>query len=140
MRFILLILASIGFILFSSVWYAGPTGCEYNSTSEFSGMLKDCASGTNGVWVDDFKWDGKEATRALVVKIAKTVLSFGALFAVGAIVFAGIQYNTAYGDDEKIKKAKNTGIYAVIGLLLLVLSFPLVDILMKFIYDVWKNT
>jgi hypothetical protein len=42
------------------------------------------------------------------------VIAFGALFAIGALVFTGIQYTMSYGDDEKIKKAKTTGIYALI--------------------------
>jgi hypothetical protein len=67
------------------------------------------------------------------------VISFGALFAIGAIVFSGIQYTTSYGDDEKVKKAKMTGIYAVIGLFLLLLAFPLVDILINFIYSLAQN-
>jgi Type IV secretion system pilin len=67
------------------------------------------------------------------------VISFGALFAIGAIVFSGIQYTTSYGDDEKVKKAKMTGIYAVIGLFLLLLAFPLVDILINFIYSLARN-
>ena len=46
--------------------------------------------------------------KALIKSVAKTVISFGALFAIGAIVFSGIQYTTSYGDDEKVKKAKTT--------------------------------
>jgi Type IV secretion system pilin len=69
------------------------------------------------------------------VKIANRVLSFGALFAIGAIVFSGIKYTTSAGDDEKTKSAKNILIYAIIGLLLLLTAFPLVDIIVKFIYN-----
>ena len=72
--------------------------------------------------------------KALIKSVAKTVISFGALFAIGAIVFSGIQYTTSYGDDEKVKKAKTTGVYAIIGLFLLLLAFPLVDILVNFVY------
>jgi Type IV secretion system pilin len=63
------------------------------------------------------------------------VIAFGSLFAIGAIVFSGIQYTTSYGDDEKVKKAKTTGIYAISGLLLLLLAFPLVDIIINFVYS-----
>ena len=63
------------------------------------------------------------------------MIAFGALFAVGAVVFSGIQYTTSYGDDEKIKKAKNTGVYALIGLILLLVAFPSVDIVINFIYS-----
>ncbi len=63
------------------------------------------------------------------------MIEFGALFAIGAIVFSGIQYTTSYGEDEKVKKAKMTGIYALIGLLLLLIAFPLVDIIINFLYS-----
>lgn len=74
------------------------------------------------------------AIQALVKSTAKTIIAFGALFAIGAIVFSGIQYTTSYGDDEKVKKAKTTGVYAIIGLFLLLLAFPLVDIVVNFVY------
>jgi hypothetical protein len=57
---------------------------------------------------------GVTSIQKLVISIAKQVIAFGALFAIGALVFTGIQYTMSYGDDEKIKKAKNTGIYALI--------------------------
>ena len=63
------------------------------------------------------------------------MIEFGALFAIGAIVFSGIQYTTSYGEDEKVKKAKMTGIYALIGLFLLLLAFPLVNIIVNFLYS-----
>ena len=74
-----------------------------------------------------------------MVTIANRVLSFGALFAIGAIVWSGIRYTTSAGDDEKTKSAKNILIYAIIGLLLLLTAFPLVDIIVRFIYSLGKN-
>lgn len=73
--------------------------------------------------------------KQLVVDVAKKILQFGALFAVGAIVFSGIRYTTSAGDDEKLKSAKNIATYAIIGLLLLLTAFPLVDILIGFVYS-----
>ena len=84
----------------------------------------------------DFSRAGKENMHVLVADIAKGIISFGALFAIGAIVFSGVQYTTSYGDDEKIKKAKMTGIYAVTGLLLLLVAFPMVNIVIDFIYKI----
>lgn len=69
-----------------------------------------------------------------IKKIAERAISVGALIAVGAIVWAGIQYTKAYGEDESIKKAKNTGIYALIGLVLLLAAFGLVDIFINFLF------
>lgn len=55
----------------------------------------------------------------MLQSVGEKVIAFGALFAIGAIVFSGIRYTTSYGDEEKIKKAKSTAIYALIGLVLL---------------------
>jgi hypothetical protein len=71
-----------------------------------------------------------------VINIAKQVIAFGALFAIGALVFTGIQYTISYGDDEKVKKAKTTGIYALIWLLLLLVAFPMVDTVVNFVYAI----
>lgn len=65
--------------------------------------------------------------------IVERAISLGAVFAVAFLVWAGIQYTTAYGDDEKIKHAKSTGIYATAGLILLMAAFGLVDIFIGFI-------
>ena len=50
-------------------------------------------------------------------------------------MFSGIRYTTSAGDDEKVKSAKNTAVYAIIGLILLLTAFPLVDIIVNFLYD-----
>jgi hypothetical protein len=47
-----------------------------------------------------------------------------------------MRYTSSYGDDEKLKKAKTTGIYALIGLLLMMASFGLVDIIINSIYKI----
>lgn len=45
-----------------------------------------------------------------------------AIFAVGAIVFAGFTYVTSLGDEGKVGKAKKIIFYAIIGLILAILS------------------
>lgn len=67
--------------------------------------------------------------------MASRLIQFGALFAIGVIVYSGIRYTTSVWDDEKIKNAKGTLIYAVIWLILLLIAFPLVDIIIGFIYS-----
>lgn len=62
-------------------------------------------------------------TKKQIRDIATGAISFGALLAVGALVWSGIQYTKALGEDEKLKKAKMTGIYSLIGLILLLTSF-----------------
>ncbi len=137
MRIFIILIISIMSISISYLYAAVPTDCTATSDISASAYLKLCAQwGWSDNAIDPSKlWDGVTAIHELVKNTAKTVLAFGSLFAIGAIVFSGIQYTTSYGDDEKVKKAKTTGVYAIIGLLLLLLAFPLVDIVVNFIYS-----
>ena len=47
------------------------------------------------------------------------------------LIFAGLKYVTSGGDSNKIASAKNTIIYAVIGLILVVLSTVIVNFVLK---------
>jgi len=98
--------------------------------------LKACAELNPANAIDPVGWGGGvEAVKDLVKKVSKGVIAFGALLAIGAIVFSGVQYTMSYGDDEKIKKAKSTGVYAIMGLILLLVAFPFVDIMINFVYS-----
>lgn len=61
-------------------------------------------------------------------------LRYAALFAVGAIVYAGVLYTTAYGDGEKLKRAKDIVIFACIGLFLTLVSYSIVNWVLQIIY------
>lgn len=47
------------------------------------------------------------------------------------LILAGILYITAYGNDERLAKAKKTAIWAVIGLLITLFSYTIVQIIAK---------
>lgn len=134
---------SIGFILFvysfHQVTYAGDCYAIFNGDA--TKFLQDCSQvgkASQGA-VDPAIGDATDSIKTLINTIAVNVIKFGALFAIGAIVWSGIQYNIAYGDDEKIKKAKTTGIYALIGLFLLLVAFPMVNIVVEFVYRLASN-
>jgi hypothetical protein len=59
-----------------------------------------------------------------IIKIAIGVLG---LVAVVVIIVGGVSYMTAAGDPSKLKKAKDTILYAVIGLIIAALSFAITD-------------
>ena len=134
MRIIATLLILISSISIGSFCFAAAYNCPATSDLSASAYLKWCAGTPANAINPTQGGDGVTAIKALIKSVAKTVIAFGALFAIGAIVFSGIQYTTSYGDDEKVKKAKTTGVYAIIGLLLLLLAFPLVDILVNFVY------
>jgi hypothetical protein len=67
-----------------------------------------------------------------IIKAALNILSIAAgVAAVIMIVIAGIRYVTSQGDSAGISGAKNTIIYAVVGLVIVALA----QIIVKFVID-----
>ncbi len=62
----------------------------------------------------------------LIKKIVQGLLFVLGTVAVIVIIFAGIFYTTSSGDPKMVEKAKNTLMYAVIGLIVAVLSYAIV--------------
>ena len=49
------------------------------------------------------------------------------IVAVVIIIFGGVQYTTSAGDAAKVTKAKNTILYGVVGLVIALLAFAIVN-------------
>ena len=63
-----------------------------------------------------------------VVKIVvDTMLYIIGIISVVMIIFGGIKYATSAGDSNKVTSAKNTLAYAIVGLLIAVFAFALVN-------------
>ena len=72
----------------------------------------------------------------VIVKILNGIIGICGLIAVVYIVIGGINYMTSSGDAGKIKKARDTILYAVIGLIVVALAFALVNfVIVKVIYN-----
>ena len=53
------------------------------------------------------------------------------VIAVIMVIIGGINYTTSQGDPEKIKKAKNTILYGIIGLIISLLAFAIVSFVLN---------
>lgn len=62
-----------------------------------------------------------------IAKILTSVILVLGTVAVIAIIIGGVQYMTSTGDAAKTKKAKDTILYAVIGLIICALAFLIVN-------------
>lgn len=69
--------------------------------------------------------------RDLVFRYVNFALPLLTLAAFVGFVYAGFLYVTAYGSEEQTGKAKNVMIYAVIGLILVILSYSIVQLFAK---------
>ena len=63
----------------------------------------------------------------MVINILNGVIAVLGLVAVVVIIIGGINYMTSSGDAAKVKKAKDTILYGVIGLVICVLAFAIVN-------------
>jgi hypothetical protein len=67
----------------------------------------------------------------LLTQITTTVLYIVGIISVFMLIFGGIRYITSGGDSKKVTEAKNTILYAIIGLVIAVLSFAIVQFVLS---------
>lgn len=68
-----------------------------------------------------------DLTDTTVQNIFNVVLALAGALAVVFIVFGGIKYMLSQGDQNRVKQAKDTILYAAIGIVIVIVSFMLVN-------------
>ena len=68
-------------------------------------------------------------TQNLLPRIARTITGLAITLAVIALIFGSIQFLTAYGDETKLTNAKKTFTFAMIGLVISLLAFAIVQLI-----------
>lgn len=71
--------------------------------------------------------DGQDTLEGDVTGIINAVIAVLGILAVVVIILGGIQYMTSNGDSGKVKKAKDTILYGIIGLIIVILSAAIVN-------------
>lgn len=71
--------------------------------------------------------DGRNTLQADITSILNVVIGVLGLVCVIIIIIGGVNYMTSTGDAGKVKKAKDTILYGVIGLVVCALAFAIVN-------------
>lgn len=100
--------------------------CDCSTASEEIKAAAGCPGTTAPAKIED-----------VVMNIVNGVLILLATVAVIVIIIGGVQYMTSTGDAGKVKKAKDTILYAVIGLVIVALAAVIVNFVIGVIN---KNT
>jgi hypothetical protein len=103
------------------------TGCEGESGPS-AARCGACVAG-GGSWSGS-TCSGVEETsdlNSMIGTIINVIIWAVGLIAVFMIVFGGIQYSTSAGDSGKVKKAKDTIMYGIIGLVISLLAYAIVN-------------
>jgi Type IV secretion system pilin len=65
-----------------------------------------------------------------VQDVVKYLLGFITIIAIVYVIYAGFQLMIGAGDEEKSKKAKNTILYVIVGIVIMWLAYTIVNIVM----------
>ena len=71
-----------------------------------------------------------------IVNIINAVIGVLGLVCVIVMIIGGVNYMTSSGDAGKVKKAKDTILYGLIGLVVCVLAFAIVNFVIKNILQI----
>ena len=110
-----------------------------NSVNTFAGKVK-CPDGTdagvNGL-ASCTKLSNTANTNDLMGQantIINVVIGVIGFVAVAFIIFGGFQYTTSAGDPGKVKKAKDTILYGIIGLVVAMLAYAIVNFVLSNVF------
>lgn len=110
-----------------------------NSVNTFAGKVK-CPDGTdagvNGL-ASCNKLSNTANTNDLMGQanaIINVVIGVIGFVAVAFIIFGGFQYTTSAGDPGKVKKAKDTILYGIIGLIVAMLAYAIVNFILSSVF------
>lgn len=67
----------------------------------------------------------------IILNITNWVLGFVTILAVLFLIWGGLQYLTAAGNEEQVEKAKNTITYALLGLVVAAVAYAAVIVVVK---------
>lgn len=67
----------------------------------------------------------------VILSVINTLLLLAGVIAVGAIVVGGFWYITAAGNDEQSEKGKSALINAVIGLVIIIMAYAIVNVIVS---------
>lgn len=93
-----------------------------------------CETGAKaGQWVDDTSGctpDEKKVDR-IVGKAINLLLGMIGLLAILMIIWSGFRFTTSNGDPGKVKQAKMALVYSIVGLVVALLAFAIVNFVLK---------
>ena len=118
-------LATAGIGAMVAVVAAPITSSIFQQTSYVAASAaEEIKSGYEAAGGDDS--DSNDLT-SIVGTIVNTMLFIVGVLAVIMIIYSGIRYITAHGDKGQVESAKNTLIYSIVGLVVAIVAYAIVN-------------
>jgi PKD repeat protein len=103
----------------------GVLGCGDDSASSFTTFEGEFVAPEESGYAEGITQTS--SAREFIVNVTNFVLSFLGLAAVIMVIYGGFMYVTAAGEQERVEKGKKSVIYAIVGILIVLISFALVN-------------
>ncbi|MDD4151013.1 MAG: hypothetical protein PHR68_00130 [Candidatus Gracilibacteria bacterium] len=121
-KLIILVFVLIGFISFDFT-YATSTINFLGSSS--SSVGPDVA----GAGLPGSSSSGEAIVSTYIPRIITTIIKYTAVIAVISIIISGIMYMLSFGREDKAKKAKSWIIYSLVGVLISVSAYAIINLI-----------
>lgn len=102
----------------------GVVALPAGNASAINVFNKCSGSGSNAVCAATGPDNNVSGMAKTIINIMLTILG---IIAVIMIIFGGIRYTTSAGDASRVKAAKDTIMYSVVGLVVAILAFAIVN-------------
>lgn len=117
----------LGFVLALGLFQFGaPVEVMAQTTDVRGGLI----SGSDNLTTIAGATGNEGSFRAIIKRIVDFILLFLGLIAVIMIIYGGFLYVTSAGNEENVGKGKKILIYAAIGIVIILISFALVNTLL----------
>lgn len=115
-------------IIISAALVFGVAGLAVPATAGAVDVFQPCSGNTDTAVCKDTK---NESVGKIITPIINTLLFILGAISVIMIIVAGIRYSTSGGDTGAVASAKNTLFYAILGLVVAILAFAIVNFVLK---------
>lgn len=95
-----------------------------------NGVFEEACSNSNSVICNQQK-NGESKTLGFVKNIISLLLVVIGIISVIVIIVGGIRFTTSNGNADQVKSAKNTILYAIVGLVVAIVAFPIVTFVLE---------
>ncbi|MCL2037519.1 pilin [Candidatus Saccharibacteria bacterium] len=111
----------LGFGLFAPAVHAAP-GDPCDETQGLAGAInEDCAVG------EGMQTGSLFGNNGIVTTVINIMLFIVGILSVIMIIWGGIRYVLSRGKEDEVKNAKNTILYSVVGLIIAIIAYALVN-------------
>ncbi|MNQ70201.1 hypothetical protein D3C85_848320 [compost metagenome] len=116
-------------IILTATLMLGVVGLVAPVTVGAVDVFPQCAGGSADTTV--CKAQSKDTADKIITPLVNTLLFILGAISVIMIIVSGIRYATSNGDSSAVTSAKNTLMYSVIGLIVAILAYAIVNFVLK---------